>query len=82
MTRRFARRWIEDRKTTDYLLLIIWIINSVAEMKPHTCIETTMVEGHILLIIPSKICKIMDQKISEIKAIGKNEKKIINIQGI
>jgi hypothetical protein len=53
----------------------------VAEMKPHLCIETTMAEGHILLIIPPKIYKIMDQKISEIKAIGKSEK-IINIQGI
>jgi hypothetical protein len=51
-------------------------------MKPHPCIETAMSEGHILLIIPSKICKIMDQNISEIKAIGKSEKKIINIRGI
>jgi hypothetical protein len=51
----------------------------VAKIKHHPCIETTIAEDHILLIIPSKICKIMDQKISEIKAIGKNEKKIINL---
>jgi hypothetical protein len=54
----------------------------VAEIKPQPWIETTLAEDHILPIIPSKIFKIMDQKISEVKVIGKSEKKIINIRGI
>jgi hypothetical protein len=41
-----------------------------------------MAEGHTLLIILFKIIEIMDPKTSEIKATGKSEKKIINIQGI
>jgi hypothetical protein len=39
-------------------------------------------EGHMLLLIPSKIIEIMDPKTSETKATGKSKKKIINIQGI
>jgi hypothetical protein len=72
---------MEDRKATDWLVLIMQTNDSATEVKPYPRVDM-MDEGLILLTIPPITIELTNSQTPKIKAAGNNEKNIVNIRRI